>query len=313
MDLTGIGGIWPASLTPFDPAGAIDPAALRRHIHDLAATPGVRAVVVNGHAGEVTALDRAERQSVVRLAREAAGPTIGLVAGVVAEDTRGACHLAQDAADAGADALLLFPPSLFAGGLKARPEMALHFVHAVAAACPLPIVLFQLSRASGPGYSPALLAQLCREVASVIAVKEGSDLPQSYEDTLLALRGCGRRITVLTTNNTWLFASLAYGADGILSGCGSVLAAALGEMMAASVRGDIAAARAVNDRMLPLLRVFYRRPVFDIHNRMKTALHLMGKLPHPDPRPPLLPIAATEREEIRLALQDSGLLRASAA
>ena len=312
MDLTGIGGIWPASLTPFDPSGDIDAAALCAHVQDLAQTPGVRAVVVNGHAGEATSLDLAERARVVSLARGAARPGVGIVAGVLAEDTRGACAQAREAAEAGADALLLFPPALFAGGLEERPDMARRFVCTVAEASPLPIVLFQLSRASGLGYAPALLAQLCRETPSVIAVKEGSDLPQAYEDNLRALRECGRRITVLTTNNTWLFASLAYGADGILSGIGSVASGLLSEMFAASARGDLAAARRANDRLMPLARVFYRRPSYDMHNRMKTALSLLGKLGHADPRPPLLPITAAERTEIAAALREAGLLAAGA-
>jgi 4-hydroxy-tetrahydrodipicolinate synthase len=309
MDLTGIGGIWPASLTPFDMAGAVDEAALRAHLADLAAIPGVRALVVNGHAGEATSLDRAERQTAIRIARSVAGSSTGVVAGIVADDTRGACDLARDAQAAGADALLLFPPALFAGGIEARPDMAVQFVRAVAAASPLPIVMFQLSRASGLGYPTSLLVQLCREIPSVIAVKEGSDQPAAYEDNIHALRQCGRPITVLTTNNTWLFASLAYGADGILSGIGSVASPLLAEMFAASARGDVAAARQANDRLLPLLRVFYRRPSFDMHNRMKTALHLLGKLPNPAPRPPLLPITPDEREEIAAALRAAGLLQ----
>ncbi|MFC0407031.1 dihydrodipicolinate synthase family protein [Roseomonas elaeocarpi] len=310
MDLTGIGGIWPASLTPFAPDGSIDGGALRAHLRHLAETDGVRALVVNGHAGEATSLDREERQAVIRAAREVAGERVGVVAGVVAEDTRGACALARDAAEAGADAILLFPPLLFAGGAEARPEMALRFVSAVAAATALPIVLFQLSRASGLGYAPELLGRLCREVPGIIAVKEGSDIPAAYEASLEAIRGCGRPVTVLTTNNTWLFASLAYGADGILSGVGSVASAILADMFAASQRGDIAAARRANARLLPLTRVFYRRPALDMHNRMKTALHLMGLLPHPDPRPPLLPIEPAERGEIRAALVAAGLLGA---
>ncbi|HWK47638.1 MAG TPA: dihydrodipicolinate synthase family protein [Stellaceae bacterium] len=309
MDLTGIGGIWPATLTPFDRDGGIDDAALRAHLHALAGTPGVRALVVNGHAGEATSLDRDERRHVVRVARETADDHVGVVAGVVADDTRTARALARDAAEAGADALLLFPPMLFAGGAAARPEMALGFVDAVAqAAAGLPIVLFQLSRASGLGYPPDLLARLCREVEAIIAVKEGSDVPEIYETNLRALRNCGRPITVLTTNNTWLFASLAYGADGILSGIGSVASTILVEMFEATLRGDLAAARSANDRLLPLTRVFYRHPHLDMHNRMKTALHLMGHLPNPAPRPPLLPLTAGERAEIRVALIAAGLM-----
>ena len=78
----------------------------------------------------------------------------------------------------------------------------------------------------------------------------------------------------------------------------------------AVARGDLAAARAVNDRLVPLCRAFYRAPYLDAHNRMKTALHLLGQLPHPDPRPPLLPVPADDTARIRAALLASGLLDA---
>lgn len=305
--ITGVGGVWPATLTPFRPDGAIDDAALAAHVGEVAATPGVRAVVVNGHAGETSSLRRAERAHVVRVAVGAAG-RVPVVAGVVAEDTRDACDLASDAAGAGASGLLLFPPLLFAGGAALRPDMASRFVADVARASPLPIVLFQLSRASGLAFPTESLARLCAEVPGIVAVKDGTDVPEVYEDNLRALRRLARPPMVLATNNTWLMASLVYGADGILSGLGSVAAPLLVELHAAVAAGDLAAARAVNDRLVPLCRAFYRAPYLDAHNRMKTALHLLGRLPHPDPRAPLLPPDADERIRIRAALVAAGLL-----
>ncbi|WP_185738264.1 dihydrodipicolinate synthase family protein [Variovorax beijingensis] len=309
MHISGVGGIWPATLTPFTPDGRVDDDALAAHVRDLAGTPGVRAVVVNGHAGEATSLDRAERTQVVRVAVAAAGE-VPVVAGVVADDTRQACALARDAAQAGASALLLFPPAVFAQAAGARPDMARRFVSEVAAASSLPIVLFQLSRASGLAYSTDTLAQLCADVPAIVAVKEGSDIPELYEDNLRALRALPRPVTLLSSSNSWLFASLAYGADGILSGLGSVAAGLLVALHEAVARGDLAAARAVNERLVPLCRAFYRAPYLDAHNRMKTALHLLGRLPHPDPRPPLLPVPADDTARIRAALLASGLLGA---
>ena len=309
MQISGVGGIWPATLTPFTPDGRIDDDALAAHMRDVAGTRGVRAVVVNGHAGEATSLDRGERAQVVRIAANAAGD-VPVVAGVVADDTRGACELARDAAQAGASALLLFPPAVFAQGAGARPDMARGFVSEVAGASSLPIVLFQLSRASGLAFSTETLAQLCAEVPAIVAVKEGSDIPELYEDNLRALRALARPVTLLSSSNSWLFASLAYGADGILSGLGSVAAPLLVALHEAVARGDLAAARAVNERLVPLCRAFYRAPYLDAHNRMKTALHLLGRLPHPDPRPPLLPVPAEDTARIRAALLASGLLDA---
>ena len=308
MDLNGVGGVWPAAIMPFTRDGAIDHAGLAQHLRDLAVTPGVRAVVVNGHAGEVTSLDQAERRAVVEIARGVMPPGVGLVAGIVADDTRAACALGRDAAAAGADALLLFPPAVFAGGADLRPEMAIGFAGAVAEASGLPITLFQLSRASGLSYGPGTLLRLCQEVPAIIAIKEGSDVPAMYEQTLRALQDLPRRVSLLTTNNSWLFQSLALGADGLLSGLGSVVPGWLVDMVGAFDRGDLAAARLANDRLFPLVSLFYRPPFLDGHNRMKTALHLMGKLGHPGPRQPLLPIGADETARIAAVLRTSGLI-----
>jgi len=305
--VSGVGGIWPATLTPFAPGGAIDDVALAAHVHEVASTAGVRAVVVNGHAGETSSLNRLERAHVLDVAVRAAG-RIPVVAGVVAEDTRDACALAVDAAEAGASALLLFPPMLFGGGSALRPEMALRFVKDVAGATRLPIVLFQLSRSSGLAFSTGLLVRLCSEVPDIVAIKDGTDVPELYEDNLRAIRRLDRPVTMLTTNNSWLFASLTYGADGILSGIGSVAAPLLVELHEAVAAGRLDAARAVNDRLVPLCRAFYRAPYLDSHNRMKTALHMLGRLPHPDPRLPLLPLADDDKTRIRAALVASGLL-----
>ncbi|MFT3720946.1 dihydrodipicolinate synthase family protein [Pseudorhodoferax sp.] len=303
------GGVWPATLTPFTPDGGIDAAALQAHIADVAGTRGVRAVVVNGHAGETTSLDFAERGRVVALAAEASGG-VPVVAGIVADDPRGACRLAREAAAAGAGGLLLFPPALFAQGAAARPDMARRFVGEVAAASDLPIVLFQLSRTSGQAFSPALVQRLCEEVPQIVGVKDGSDAPDLYEDVLAVLRGLPRPMAMLTSNNSWLMASLAYGGDGILSGLGSVAAPLLVALHEAMSAGDLAAARAANARLVPLCRVFYRAPYLDIHNRMKTALKLMGRLRHPAPRPPLLPLDDAETTRIHAALAAAGLLPA---
>jgi 4-hydroxy-tetrahydrodipicolinate synthase len=301
-------GIWPASLTPFAMDGTIDEVALSAHVGDLASVPGVTAVVVNGHAGETTALTFGERARVIRLARAAAPSSCAIVAGIVADDTAGAAALAADARAAGADALLVFPPLLFAQGANLRPAMAEAFLAAVDEAAKLPLVLFQLPLSSGLGFAPELLVSLCKKFERVVAVKEGSDSVPAYEDACAALGALESPVSVLTTNNSWLMASLSLGGQGILSGLGSVASPLLSELFSAMQASDLERARAVNARLRPLCRAFYRAPFLDAHNRMKTALHLMGKLPHPDPRPPLLPIDRQERESIRQALLSAGLL-----
>jgi DNA-binding Lrp family transcriptional regulator len=74
---------------------------------------------------------------------------------------------------------------------------------------------------------------------------------------------------------------------------------------------DLAEAKRLNDRINPMARVFYADPAVDMHNRMKEALVLLGKLPRAVVRPPLVKIESAEIERIRLALIEAGLLGAA--
>jgi 4-hydroxy-tetrahydrodipicolinate synthase len=74
---------------------------------------------------------------------------------------------------------------------------------------------------------------------------------------------------------------------------------------------DLAEAKHLSDRIDPLARVFYADPAADMHNRMKEALVLLGKLPRAVVRPPLVKIESREIECIRLALIEARLLGAT--
>jgi 4-hydroxy-tetrahydrodipicolinate synthase len=115
-------------------------------------------------------------------------------------------------------------------------------------------------------------------------------------------------VNVLTTHSAWLLSSLVLGCSGLLSGSGSVIADLQAAMFQAIKAGDLAAARRINDRIYPLARVFYAEPWADMHNRMKEALVLLGRLPRAVVRPPLVKLEAAEIERIRAALVEAGLL-----
>ena len=98
------------------------------------------------------------------------------------------------------------------------------------------------------------------------------------------------------------------GCGGLLSGSGSVIASLQAELFSAVQSNDLARARRLNDRIHPLAEVFYAQPAVDMHNRMKEALVLLGKLACPAVRPPLVKIPGDEVERIRRALVNAGLL-----
>jgi len=300
-------GIIPANLLPFTHDYAIDEADYRRHLRWLADVPGVTAITANGHAAEVSSLTRDERRRALAIALHEVGDRLPLIAGLYTDSTFEAVELARDARAEGARGLLLFPPTLFMWGAQLRPEMTIRHFARVAEATDLPIVAFQYPPASGIGYSPETLARLVTEVERVVAVKEWSNDIVAFERSLRAIRATGRPVAVLSSFTMSLFASFVLGADGAISGMGSVAADLQAELFAHVRVGDLEAARKVNERLEPLVSAFYAPPFVDMHNRMKEALAMLGRIRQAVVRPPLQPVDEAERARIRAALVRAGL------
>jgi 4-hydroxy-tetrahydrodipicolinate synthase len=299
-------GVIPANILPFNADYSIDDTDYRRHLRWLADVPGVTGITVNGHAAEVSSLSREERRRALAMALSEVGSRLPLIAGIYTDSTLEAAALARDAEAEGASGLLIFPPSLFMWGVQLRPEMAYRHFATIASAVDLPLIVFQYPVASGLGYPPDTLVRLT-EIDRVAAVKEWSNDIIAFERNLRAIRATGRPVAILSSFTMSLFATFALGADGAISGMGSVAADLQAELFAHVRGGDLEAARNVNDRLEPLVRVFYAPPFLDMHNRMKEALVLLGRIRRAVVRPPLQPIGAAEREGIRSALATAGL------
>ncbi len=299
-------GVMPANLLPFTSDLSIDEAAYRAHLRALVDTRGVTGIVANGHAAEVASLSREERKRALAIALDEIAGACPVISGVYSDGTREAVELARDAKAVGAAGILVFPPTLFMWGAQLKPDMAIRHFSEIAEV-DIPIVVFQYPPASGIGYAPETLARLVA-IPAVAAVKEWSNDIVAFERNLRAIRATGRPVAVLSSFSMSLMASFLLGADGAISGMGSVTADLQADLFAACQKGDLEAAREIDDRLAPLVSVFYAPPFVDMHNRMKEALVLLGRLPHAHVRPPLTPVPSHEREAIRRALIASGLL-----
>jgi 4-hydroxy-tetrahydrodipicolinate synthase len=186
--------------------------------------------------------------------------------------------------------------------------MALAHFKRIADATDLPLIAFQYPLAGGQGYPLATLLRIVDEVPSVRAIKDWCANPQLHERQIRVLQSRARPVNVLTTHSSWLFSSLVLGCAGLLSGSGSVIAELQARLFRAVRAGDLAEAKKLHDRITPTAEVFYAEPWVDMHNRMKEALVLLGRLPRAVVRPPLVKLPAAEIERIRTALVAAGLL-----
>jgi 4-hydroxy-tetrahydrodipicolinate synthase len=299
-------GVIPAVLLPFDNDLAIDEASFRRHLREVAATKGLSAITINAHSTEVGSCTFEEQRRVLAIAQDEIGDRLPLVNGIWADGSTEAARLAKMATDGGASALLVFPPAPFTLGQS--PQMALAHFRRIADATDLPLIVFQYPLATGQGYPKETLLDLCEEVPSIRAIKDWIGNVPHHEWHIRTLQNLPRPVSVLTTHSAWLLSSLVLGCNGLLSGSGSVISDLQARLFRAVQGNDLAEARRLNDRIEPLMRVFYADPFVDMHNRMKEALVLLGKLPRAVVRPPLVKVDRAEIARIRQGLIEAGLL-----
>jgi 4-hydroxy-tetrahydrodipicolinate synthase len=300
-------GVVPANLMAFGVDLEIDEKNYRRHLRYLVDTPGVAGITTNAHASEVATLTPEEQQRSLQIAVDEVNGQVPVICGIYEDGTYKAAELAKAAERGGADCLLVFPSAVYDFGHRLRPEMAYGHIAAIAEATSLPIVIFIYPATSGLHIGTDALVSICADIDNVVAVKEWSNDIGVYERNWRELKALDKEISVLSSFSKSLLASLCVGADGILSGQGSVIADLHVEMFEAVGRGDLAGARRVADRIYPVVRVTYAEPFLDGHNRMKEALVILGRIGEAHVRPPLRRVSEAERETIRRAVNEAGL------
>jgi 4-hydroxy-tetrahydrodipicolinate synthase len=300
-------GVIPATLAAFNDDLSIDEASSRKHLSQVAATDGLSAITVNGHASEVHACSFDEQRRILDFSLDEVGDRLPLINGVYADGSQQAAEIARMAEAAGASALLVFPPNSMSMGGQLRPEMALAHFSTIADATDLPIILFQYPMLSNLGYPFETLLKLLDAIPTIRAIKDWCNDPMLHEKHIRTLQALPRPVNVLTTHSSWLMASLTMGAHGLLSGAGSVIADLQVELFDAVQAKDLARAQAVNDRIYPMAQAFYRPPFLDMHNRMKECLVLLGRIDKAVVRPPLCKLDAAEIDRLRQALAQAGL------
>jgi len=281
-------GIIPAVTTPFDRAGDVDAAALESNVRAYVEA-GVHGLVATGTMGEAASLSGEERRAVVAAVVRAAG-RVPVIAGVSAGTPAAAIGLAADAADAGAEGIMLLPPLGYRGDEREIEA----FYRAVAEAAGLPLMAYNNPEASGTDMGPALIARLGRRIERLIAVKECSGDVRRIP----AIIHAAPDLDVLVGGDDWALEGFAAGAVGWVTGVADVAPRECVELFDLCRAGDLEAARAVYRRLLPLAR-------FDMTPKLvqyfKAAMDAVG-LAGGSVRPPRLELTDAEYAELGAAL-----------
>ncbi|WP_284948132.1 dihydrodipicolinate synthase family protein [Acidisoma cladoniae] len=300
-------GIYAATLTPLDDRGHIDETRLAGHFADLAAVDGIVGVLCNGHAGESFLLDREERRRVTQIAKQTIGDRAIIVSGVLCEESGEAGRHAADAREAGADAVLVFPP--FSWALSQDAAMVLRHHRLIAAAADMPMMLYQASVGAGAmAYRPELLVGLA-QLPGVVAVKEGSWEVGAYDLHRRLLAREAPHVAMMASGDEHLFPCFAIGSEGSLVSLAVLMPEAIVALDRAVTVGDLPTARRLHDQIQPLAVAIYgTSPGGHATARLKACMALLGRWPNGQARAPIVTLPPDEIDALRRALIVAGLL-----
>lgn len=298
-----LAGIHAATVAPMRGADyALDHAALEAHLRAVAGRPGIRGLLVNGHAGENFVLTREEKIAVVETARRVVPANCLIVSGINAESSLEAAREAEAFEDAGADGLLVFPPNSWALDHDRACVTAHH--RFVADATSLPLMIYGAPVGAGcMAYDAETLHRLAA-MPQVVAIKEGSWEVAQYEANLRLLRGLRSDFRVLGSGDEHLMTSYIVGSHGSQVSLAALVPDLVAALWSAASEGDWRRARALHEVLYPLAVTIYRdAPGGRATARLKHALHHVGAIPDPRVRPPQPPLSARERERVERATE----------
>jgi dihydrodipicolinate synthase/N-acetylneuraminate lyase len=240
-------GVFAIPPTPFDDAGNVDEASLRRCV-DFCVGAGAHGIVAPVNASESIALTDAERVRVADLLVEQAAGRVPVIVGVSGTSTAASVLYAECAKRAGADAVIAMPPYV-----KHAPADEIYdfYVAVARASAPLPVWVQDYVGPIGTPMAPSLLARLFEEIPGVEFLKEETALAPQVMTRVRELAGASLRGVMGGMAGRYLLEEYRRGACGTMPACEVADVHVL--IWNALDRGDEAEARRLHTRLLPLL------------------------------------------------------------
>ncbi|HXF47419.1 MAG TPA: 4-hydroxy-tetrahydrodipicolinate synthase [Burkholderiaceae bacterium] len=284
-----------AVVTPMREDGALDLDAYRRLI-EWHIAEGTNAIVAVGTTGESPTVDYEEHNTLIRVAVETANKRVPVIAGTGGNSTAEAIELTQYAKKVGADATLQVVPYYN----KPTQEGLYRHFRKIAETVDLPVILYNV-----PGRTVADLANdttvRLSQVPGIVGLKDATgDMARAAD----LLRRLPRGFALYSGNDDSALALMLLGGHGVISVTANVAPRLMSEMCRAALAGDLARARELNNRLLPLhFKLFVEANPIPV----KWALQRMGRIGG-GIRLPLVPLSATQQPVVEAALREAGVL-----
>lgn len=283
-----------ALVTPFRD-GRVDEKALRALVERQIAE-GSHGVVPVGTTGESPTLSHDEHERVIEVVVETVAKRIPVVAGAGSNNTTESMRFLRHAQKVGADAALVVTPYY---NKPTQRGLIAHYT-ALHDCCDLPIVIYNIPGRSVIDMQPETMGELAK-LPRIVGVKDATgDLARVSRQR----QSCGHDFIQLSGEDMTAIGFNAQGGVGCISVTANVAPRLCADMQAATLRGDYAEARRIQDRLIPLHHALFLE---SNPSPAKAALAMLG-LCAEDVRLPLVPVSDATRAALRAALVHAGLL-----
>ncbi len=286
-------GTFTVTITPFDPAGALDLTALARFT-DWQIGEGIHGLIPLGSTGEFLSLSADETTAVIETTLRTAAGRVPVIVGTGAEDTREVVRRSREAEALGADGVMIIPPFY---STPTEDELYHHY-KTVADAIGIPIMIYNNPAVTNVDLTPGIVARLATIDACRYIKESTLDITRVRD----IIRLCGDRLTVF--GGVLGFESFVSGAQGWVAVASNVAPGPMARLFElVADKGDIKAARELYHHWLPVIQAVFG-PWFV--GGTKALLNHMG-FPAGPPRPPRLPVPAARDAAMRALVEQFGL------
>ena len=300
--------VFPAIPIPLNKDYSLNERELREYVRWLARIDGIDGIVCNGHTGEITSLNQAEKRRVTEIVVEEVGNEVLVISGIAGDEgTLDAIDRAKEMQEVGADGILLMPPHIWLRfGMKR--ESPVRYFQDIAKAIDMGIIIHQYPFDCKAFYPVEMVLEMAK-IPNVKALKCGIRQMAIYERDVGILRKKAPRLTILSCMDEYLVSSLYIGVDGALVGFGGLIPELITEAWKAVQANDFVRTRKLQSKIFPIAQAVYQigQPSGEAHARLKEALRQRGIFSSALMRPPVMPISDQEKKAITLALREAGL------
>ena len=284
-----------AIVTPFNSDETINYNKLDELL-DYHCTHGTDAIIICGTTGESATMTEEEHMQCVKFAIDRVKGRIPVIAGTGSNCTRTAIDMSKEAADYGADGLLLVTPYYN----KATQAGLIGHYTAVAKEAKAPIIMYSVASRTGCNIEPATVAELVKNVDNIVAVKEASGNISQVARIMALTDG---NIDLYSGNDDQIVPMLSLGAKGVISVLSNVAPQETHDICEKFFNGDVKGSAALQLKALPLIEQLFCEvnPI-----PVKKAMQLMGVECGPL-RMPLTEISKEHEKALAKAMKDFGI------